>query len=294
MAFPFVELEFTHGLGPPAGRYVVRAPGDRPAAAPAAAIGVVPTLPAGSTDVLVVRVEAASGARRPLLRRARAKSALPDEQPGDVPLYLVGLLFATREFADDRAAAAALAGWRAEPETTAPLVDEAVTVLNRAIRAYRAAAADPYVVEVTRADARAVRVGYGGQGLADGAWDDAVVLPPPVRSRGDRAARLRPTEVVADVLAGRRDVLEGEDVLLRAVLDLEAARPAAAARQLAVAVDLLVAADRGPGDRLADTPARARELCARLAGDGADTAAVAELSTLATTVGEAVDAWRGG
>lgn len=291
--FPFAELEFTHGLGPPAGRYVVRAPGARPETA-VSAKGVVPTLPAGSTDVLLIRVETAVGARRTLLRRARARPAVPDEPAADVPLYLVSLLCATRSFGDHAAATAALAEWRADPGSAAPLVDEALSVLNRAIRAYRAAAADPYVVEVTRDDARAVRVGYGGQALADGAWDDALVLPGPARPRANRATRLRPTEIVADALAGRTTVLEGEDVLLRAVLDLEQGRPGAAARQLELAVDLLVAAPDGPAARLADAPARARALRTRLADPGTSDDAVADLSALAAGVGEAIDAWRGG
>jgi hypothetical protein len=289
---PFVELEFTHGLGPPPGRYVVRAPGSMPPA-PAPA-GVAPTLPIGSTDVLLVRVDQAPVARRPLVRRARPKQIEPGGPPAEVPVYLAALLFATRAFDDPAAAAASMERWRADPASAEPLVQEALAVLNRAVRAYRAAAADPYVVEVTRDDARAVRIGHGGADLVRGDWEDAVVLPAAQASRLGRAARLRPTEIVADVLAGRGSVLGGEDVLLRAVLDIEQGRPDVAAAQLELAVRLLVDDPAGPGSRLQGFGERAARVRERLGDAPTRPAALAELSALAAEVGEAIDAWRAG
>jgi hypothetical protein len=290
---PFVELEFTHGLGPSPGRYVVRAPGSElPAPAPAA--GVAPTLAIGSTDVLLVRVDQAPAARAPFLRRARPRQVEPGGPPAEVPVYVVALLFATRAFGDGAAAGAAMARWRADATSAEPLVHEALVVLNRAVRAYRAAAAHPYVVEVSRTDARAVRIGYGGADLVRGEWEDAVVLPAPQESRLGRAARLRPTEIVADVLAGRGSVLDGEDVLLRAVLDIEQGRPDAAAGQLELAVALLIDEPAGPGPRMQGLRERAAQLRERLGESETREAALAELSAVTAEVGEAIDTWRAG
>jgi hypothetical protein len=290
---PFVELEFTHGLGPSPGRYVVRAPGSAPPA-PAPSSGVAPTLAVGSTDVLIVRVDQAPAARRPLLRRSRPPEAEAGGPPAEVPIYVAALLFATRAFDGPAAAGASMQRWRGDPASAEPLVREAFAVLNRALRAYRAAAADPYVVEVTRADARAVRIGHGGADLVRGDWEDALVLPAPQASRLGRAARLRPTEIVADVLAGRGPVLDGEDVLLRAVLDIEQGRPDVAAGQLQLAVRLLVDDPAGPGSRLEGFGERAAHVRERLGDAQTRPAALADLSALAAEAGEAIDAWRAG
>jgi hypothetical protein len=290
---PFVELEFTHGLGPPPGRYLVRGPGSTPPA-PAPATGAAPALPIGSADVLLVRVDQAPAARSPLLRRSRPRQVEPGGPPAEVPVYVAALLFATRAFDERAGADAALARWRADAASAEPLVQEALAVLNRAVRAYRAAAAHPYVVEVTRADARAVRIGHGGADLVRGEWEDAVVLPAPQGSRLGRAARLRPTEIVADVLAGRGSILDGEDVLLRAVLDIEQGRPDAAAGQLELAIALLIGEPGGPGPALHEAGERSTRMREQLR-DGHDReAALAELSAVAAEVGEAVDAWRAG
>jgi hypothetical protein len=290
---PFVELEFTHGLGPPPGSYVVRAPGSTPPA-PAPSSGVAPTLPVGSTDVLLVRIDAAPAARRPVLRRSRAPQVEAGGPPAEVPIYVAALLFATRAFEGPAAADGAMERWRSDPAGAEPLVQEAVAVLNRAVRAYRAAAADPYVAEVTRDDARAVRIGYGGADLVRGDWDDAVVLPPTRASRLGRAAQLRPAEIVADVLAGRAPVIDGEDVLLRAVLDIEQGRPDVAAVQLELAIGLLAGEPAGPGSRLDGLRERCAGVRERLGDVQSRPAALAELSALATEAGEAIDAWRTG
>jgi hypothetical protein len=290
---PFVELEFTHGLGPPPGRYVVRPPGSTPPA-PAPPAGVAPTLPVGSTDVLLVRVDEAPAARRPLLRRPRQPQLEAGGPPAEVPIYVAALLFATRAFGERAAADASLQRWRADPASAEPLVHEALVVLNRAVRAYRAGAADPYVVEVTRGDARAVRIGHGGAELVRGEWEDAMVLPARQAARLGRAARLRPAEIVADVLAGRGPVLDGEDVLLRAVLDIEQGRPDVAAAQLELAVRLLGDEPRGPGPRLEVLGERCAGVREQLGDTQTREAALAELSAVAAEVGEAIDAWRAG
>ncbi len=293
---PFVELEFTNGLGPAEGRYLVRPPDADPVARTAAApgSGIGPTVPVGSADVLLIRVEGGAPASSRWAGRGRARRIEGAAAPAPVPLYRAALLLGTRAYPDRRAAAAELDGWRQRPQDAAPLVDAALAVLNRAVRAYRAAAADPYVVEVARGDARAVRVGYGGEPLSRGAWDDAVQLPDDRPRRAPRAERLRPVEIVADVLARRREVLDGEDVLLRAVLDIEQGRPRVAAAQLALAVALLRDAREGPGARLYGIDARVEALRRGLAGGQPEGASCEELNALAREVGEAIDAWRAG
>ena len=67
--------------------------------------------------------------------------------------------------------------WLADLDLDAE-VDSAVAVLNRALRAHRAATADPYVAEVSRERALVVRIGYGsGDEVADGRFGEAVELP---------------------------------------------------------------------------------------------------------------------
>src|SRR5258708_3043681 len=77
-------------------------------------------------------------------------------------------------------------------------VRDGLAVLNLAIRAFRTGAPDPYAMEVTRRDARRVRIGYGStEEVQDGLWQDAVELPPPLRSRVKRIEPLRPPEAGA-------------------------------------------------------------------------------------------------
>jgi hypothetical protein len=139
-----------------------------------------------------------------------------------------------------------------------------------------------------------VRIGHGGADLVRGDWDDALVLPALEAARLGRADRLRPTEIVAAVLACRASILDGEDVLLRAVLDIEQGRPDVAAAQLELAVGLLREEPAGPGSRLAGIRERATDVRERLGDEQTRATALADLSALATEVGEAIDAWRAG
>ena len=94
------------------------------------------------------------------------------------------------------------------------------------LRSHRAAAADPYARDVRADHALVVRLGYGeGEQVADGRFGRAVELPrePPKRKRGEALA---PQERLAAVLGGRDSLLVGEELLLRARLDLDAGPPA--------------------------------------------------------------------
>jgi hypothetical protein len=136
--------------------------------------------------------------------------------------------------------AADAAAWLASADLDSER-DAAIAVLNRALRAQRAAAADPYVGEVSSERALVVRIGYGsGDEVADGRFGEAVELP---RSGSRRARRSMeaPEERFAALLGGREDIHPAEELVLRARADLNAGRPAEAALQCRVAIEALLA-----------------------------------------------------
>jgi hypothetical protein len=191
-----------------------------------------------TADVLVVGVVEAPASRPRLLRRAHKIER--ETTPAEVPLSLVTFVKGTEPLGHQREAAARLDAIRFSEAAQQRWVHEGLGVLNLAIRAYRAGAPDPYAVEVTRRDARRVRIGYGGTDeVRDGLWQEALELPPPLGSRPKRLERLRPSEAVAVVLSGQSEVLEAEDLLMRALIDLDQGRTRAAAYQAAAGMRLL-------------------------------------------------------
>jgi hypothetical protein len=304
--FLIAQLEFTHALGPHAGRYVV-GPRVTVAAAPRhsevdarnrelAGVG----RGVGQGDVLVIGVRGAPAGRLRLLRRPRAVD--PDMDPATVPLTVVTFVKGTDPLDSAAAAAARLDGLRYAEAAQDALVGEALGVLNLAIRAHRVGAPDPYALEVTRRDAREVVIGHGTtEEVQDGRFSQAFELPPPVPLRLTRIARLRPTEAVATLLSGRGDVLEAEDVLARAVVDLDNARTRGAAHQAAAAMRLLRGelaerADRDGLDiqSLAALAQRAETLAAAATTGPLTTAKVGELEELVDSVAGILDGWRFG
>lgn len=177
--------------------------------------------------------------RRALLarRRRKAKDAEPEPEPEPVATTRVTLVQA-EPFADDDAAQ----HWRktvdAEAEITA-----AIRVVNDVLHAHRAAAADPFVREITRDRALVVRVGVGeGEQVSYGRWTDAVVIPPPrERAMERRTGVLRPQERLAAILSGRDVALACEELTLRGRGDLDAGRSREAALQLRVALEAAIA-----------------------------------------------------
>jgi hypothetical protein len=131
---------------------------------------------------------------------------------------------------------------RSDDEALDAEVSDAQRELNSVLRAHRAAAADPYVREVSRSVANVVRVGYGsGDRVADGRYDAAYELPGG-GGRARRAEAMAPLERLAAVLSGSEEVGPAEELVLRARLDLEADRPREAALQARVALEALLAA----------------------------------------------------
>jgi hypothetical protein len=266
--FAFVQFEFTHAIGPHAGRYVVAHPeavDERGAALRSDELttresltGV--TMKPSTADVLVVGVVSAPAVRPRLRRRAREADADATDAP--VALLLATFVRGAQPMPDRARADSLLDAVAGSEEEQERWVEDGLEVVNRAIRGYRAGARDPYVTEVAQRDARRVRIGYGSrEEVADGRWHRALVLPPPVGARASREERIAPTELTADVLAGRRGVLETEDVLLRAYVDLDHGRLRAAAAQLRAAIDLLGAELGADGDPdLVDLGAQAAAL----------------------------------
>jgi len=323
LVFLFIQFEFTHAVGPHAARYVVDPSvlPDAPAVLSPIGAGIdavhgdsrAPRDPAldarnqqvagvsrgiGSSDVLVVGVVAAPAGQARLLRKAR--QAERQAPPAEVPLSLVTFVKGTQPLSSRHEAARRLDAIRVSEEDQQRWVREGLGVLNLAIRAYRTGAPDPYAMEVTRRDARRVRIGYGNtEEVQNGVWQDALELPPPLRSRPKRIERLRPSEAVAVVLSGQGEVLEAEDLLLRALVDLDQGRTRAAAFQAAAAMTLLpVELGSRPGtdridlESLAEPALRAQELVDLATAGPLEPALVHELESIIEAVEDLLDVWR--
>jgi hypothetical protein len=132
-----------------------------------------------------------------------------------------------------------LADLRADKEALEGELSAALSMLNRALRAWRAAAADPYGSEVSFDRALVARVGYGaGEAVADGHFAEALELPRPGARRVKRSMEA-PEERFAAMLGAREHQLVAEELVLRARSDLNAERPREAALQALVALEAL-------------------------------------------------------
>jgi hypothetical protein len=227
--FVFIQLEFPWALGPADGRYLLRDGAD---AAPERVV-VLGTLAAPQTGT------GASGRGRPLLTRLqrRTPSAPTGPEPAAVATARVTVIDPVSLSAENQARA-----WLAELDRDRE-VDAAVAVVNRVIHGHRIASADPYVHEVSPAQALVIRAGWGeGEQVADGRWLHARALPwaanarrssgsRPARAR-NRSAALRPQERLAALLGGRGAALMCEELTLRARQDLDHGRVEHAALEL--------------------------------------------------------------
>jgi hypothetical protein len=295
---PFVALEFSSALGPPQGRYLVREEIDGVAPATEPSPGDV-WGEAQEADVLQISVIGAAPARGGLVFR-RARKSDPAEVPREVSLLVATLIGSTTPFAGQREAVAWLDSCRGDEDAQSELIEEAVRVVNRAVRAYRGAARDPFIGEIARDDAREMRIGYGeAADIAAGGWTEAFAPPPPRSNRVPREERLRPTEAVALTLGGKLPMLASEDLALRAMLDLEAERPRTAALQLRAALDMLVAeltdADAAfvpPRDELEKRIPRVEALAQLALDNRLDEDAIGELREVLERIEDTLEDWR--
>lgn len=237
--FRFVQVEYPWALGPADGRYVLRGHAGMP------------------IHVLMLATLGAAERRGPLGRRQRKPRAAalePDPRP-----VVTGR--ATLVAAEPFGSRPEAERWHEEADGEAEAT-EALRALNRVLHVHRLSAADPYVRELVRDAALAVRVGVGeGEALAHGRWSMAVELAPreAARSTASRsAAVLRPQERLAAVLSGRDVALACEELTLRARSDVDAGRTREAALQLRVALESALA-ELGPWSD--------REVIARLTQD---------------------------
>jgi hypothetical protein len=218
-AFPFVQFEFGFPLGPDDGRYLRRSGEER------------------EPEWVIVLATMGAPQRRLLGRGSRKPVAIADaEQASPMPTARATLIRA--------APAPDPEGWlerlRRDADALGGEVDDALRELNAVLRAHRGAAADPYVREVSRFVANVVRVGYGnGDQVADGRFSAAYELPEDAR-RGRRAEAMAPLERLAAVLSGAEEVGVGEELLLRARLDVDAGRFREAALQARIALEALL------------------------------------------------------
>jgi hypothetical protein len=191
--FGFVQLDFGVPLGPPDGRYLVRAVEGGPVKA-----------------VLVLR--------------------------GSVATVVQPVAFSSED-----EAAGWLGGLRADKEALEVELSSALTVVNRSLRFWRAARADPYVGELSIERAVTVLVGFGsGEAVADGRHAEAYEVPRPKKPRAKRSMEA-PEERFAALLGAREPALVAEELVLRARADLDANRPREAALQARVALEALIA-----------------------------------------------------
>lgn len=216
--FRFVQVELPWALGPPDGRYLVRA-ADDPGAPP--------------THVLVFATLGAAERRR-LAARRRQRDAEPEPEPapvatGRATVIDVGAPIPATE------AEAWLAG-AGEDDLQAGLA-----VLNRALHSFRVITADPYLQPVGRGQTLVARIGFGaGEEVAEGRWSAAKKLTVP-EGRRRRARILAPQARLAALLGSRESALVCEELTLRARSDLDHGRPREAALQLLVALDAALA-----------------------------------------------------
>lgn len=332
--FPFVQFEYTHSLGPPAGRYLVHPEEEEPqasgvldeldsafdemsaAGAPGGATTAVTASapPAstvvesgddmllGSADVIVIRVVGGAPAKAGRFGRGGAPEVAPGERPREISLTLATVVFGTRLLPDDRVAARFFESVQTKEDERDQWARAALETLNRAVVAYRACAADPYVADVSPLDARATRIGYGiAELVSAGKWEKAIAVPPPPTVRLSREQKVMPTQAMGMVLTGQGTVMESEELILRAVLDLEQRRPRAAAAGLHAGLELLlgelagrvlVGAVQSQMERLVEQRGEIKELSVAAGRGPLSTREVERLADLAEAAGALVDRWR--
>ena len=264
--FPFVQFEFGFPLGPDDGRYLRRAPGG------------------GGEPERVIVLSTLGAPQRRLLRGGRKKPQAVDtaESPSPVPTARATLIH-PRPLESAEAGEQWLERLRRDLDALNAEVDDGLRELNSILRAHRAAAADPYVREVGRSVANAVRVGFGsGDSVADGRYAAAYELPEAIRKDGRRAEAMAPLERLAGVLSGTEEVGVAEELVLRARLDIDAERPREAALQARIALEALLASL--DAEKVGDLPSYRQAV-----GQAANAALEGDLSPeLATAVSEAV------
>ena len=189
-------------------------------------------------------VRTAGAPAAPARRRRRPRKSDPEPEAPPLPLASVTACAPIAPFDSEDEALRWLEEAVAAEETADALVADGIALLNRALHAHAAAAADPHAHELTPERAVGVRIGYGqGEEIAVGRFSEARevdVWASGASRRRRRQEDLRPQERVAAVLGGRERIDACETLLLRARADLDADRPREAALQLRVGLEALL------------------------------------------------------
>jgi hypothetical protein len=231
--------------------------------------------PEGPLDAVLVLGTLGAPERRGL--RGRRARPVEEAEPEPVPTSRATVV-RPEPFGSREEAAEWLAGLRGNDSAMEGELDAALRILNRALRAHRAAAADPWLAEVSADRALVARIGFGrGEAIAEGRYGEALELPRAGARRVKRSMEA-PEERFAALLGARSEALVGEELVLRARADLAAGRPREAALQARVALEALLAELPG-AEALADLRSAVAEAAgAALRGelDAAGTASIEE------------------
>ena len=145
-------------------------------------------------------------------------------------------------FEDEAAAKEWLERCRRDESAQRDLTGGSLLVVNRAIHGHRVAGSDPYVRDVSQAQAQAIRIGYGtGDDVVDGHWRDAYDVHLEAAKRSNRRQILAPQEELAGILSGKVPAYVSDDLVIRARLDVEQGRHEQAALQLRAGLDAFAA-----------------------------------------------------
>jgi hypothetical protein len=237
--FVFLQLEFPWDLGPADGRYLLRA---APDGEPEHVV-VVDTLGAGRAGA---ELRESRGPLGWVARRTGETGRETTPEPAPVPTTRVTVIDPISLSAEQQARA-----WLDDLDRERD-VAAAVATVNRVVHYHRIASADPYVNEVSAAQALIVRAGWGeGEQVSLGQWLHARELSTRpgrgIRRRRDRSWALRPQERLAALMGGRSRPLLCEELMLRARLDFDQGRLALAAVALDGAMAAAVAELRAEG-----------------------------------------------
>lgn len=236
--------------------------------------------PEATESVLVLQklgAPAAGGGRR------RRRPRRPEAEAAPLTLTRATAIRAFAPFGDEEEAARWLDEACEAEDTVDVLVEDGISLLNRALHAQALASANPHSRRGLAADgAERILIGFGsGEETAAGRFRDArqVDVAPRASRRRRREEDLRPQERVAAILGSREQADACETLLLRARADLEAGRDREAALQLRVGLEALLVelegalADPGHEEDMATLQARRSEV-----GDAANEALAGELS----------------
>ena len=160
----------------------------------------------GPLDAVLVLSTLGAPERR-MLRGRRARP-VEEAEPEPVPTSRATVV-RPEPFASRDEAAGWLAGLRRDNDGIEEEVERAVRLLNRGVRAYRLAVADPWLAEVSADRALVARIGYGrGEAIAEGRYGEALELPR-AGARKVKRSMEAPEERFAALLGARSAALAG-------------------------------------------------------------------------------------